>query len=114
MAAEQPLLLVAELQPPETAYFPVGGSVRVHLYVVDAEQRLQQDPDRLTFTLTAPHITPVVYVYGTDPQIVRVAQGEYYTDFSHTSPGKWKQQYIAILDSINCGSNTTQTIAVSS
>lgn len=107
MSAEEPLLLVVEIEPTETAFFSVGQSVRVHLNIVDADEKQQTDPDVLTFTVTAPFTAPVTYTYGVGSKIVQNEQGNYQADVELIASGKWMFQYVGTLNSISCGSNTT-------
>jgi hypothetical protein len=45
------------------------------------------DPTTVTFTLRPPTGDDVVYVYGTDDELVKSAVGSYYVDFTFAVPG---------------------------
>jgi len=114
MAAEQPLLLVTEVEPQEINSFEIGSSVRLHLSIVDAEKRLPVDPDVLQLIVAPPYQSPTTYTYGIGTEIVKSSTGAYYADTSFTVSGKWNLQYIAILSSVSVGSNTSLFYVVNS
>lgn len=111
MAAESPLILVAEIEPTETAYFSVGSSVRVHLSVVDADTKQPTNPDVLELVFTAPFTASVTYTLGVQSEIVQDALGLFHADIPIALPGQNTMQYLAQLNSISCGSNTTEVYA---
>lgn len=111
MAAESPLILVAEIEPTETVYFSVGSSVRVHLAVSDADTKLPVTPDSLQFIFTAPFQSPVTYTLGVQTEIVQDSLGLFHSDVPIALAGKNTFQYLAQLNSIPCGSNTVEIYA---
>ena len=51
------------------------------------------DPSSIKFKLKKPNGSIIVYVYGTDPQIVKSALGVYYVDYFVTEHGRYFYRY---------------------
>ena len=114
MAAETPLILVVEIEPANTVYFAVGASVRLHLNIVDADQGLQTNPDVLTLTVSPQFGSPTTYTYGVGTEIVLNSLGNFQADIPVALAVKYRLQFQASLNSINCGTNTTEVYGVNS
>jgi hypothetical protein len=105
------LILVAEIEPTETAFFSVGSSVRVHLACFDADTKQYTNPDQLQFVFTAPWTAPVTSTFGVGGEIVQDAVGLFHADTPLALAGQNTFQYLAQLNSVACGSNSTEVYA---
>lgn len=65
--------------------YHVGQQIRLKA-TFDVDGALT-NPDTITFKLRVPAGTITTYVYGTDAQLKREAQGIYYVDYAPTNEG---------------------------
>jgi len=108
--------MVTELEPAETTYLEVGQSYRLHLQIVDADSKQPVDPDATypQLIVTPPYTAPITYeLGGVGSPIVRNSQGNYQADIPITLAGKNRAQYVAAINGVSVGSNTTQVEGVS-
>lgn len=66
----------------------VHDGVKLKCEIRDENGALK-DPAKLTFKIKPKGGTATVYVYGTDPEIVRESTGKYYVIWTWPSPGQW-------------------------
>lgn len=53
------------------------------------------DPDVLSVAVTDPADASTVYVYGTDPEVVKDSTGKFHIDISGSAVGVWKHYWTA-------------------
>lgn len=115
MADGAPVLMIVEIEPQETAFLEVGQSYRSHLQIVDADSKQPVDPDS-TFPqliVTPPFTAPTTYqLGGVGSPIVRNSQGNYQADIPLSLAGKNRSQWIASINTVPVGSNTTEVLGV--
>lgn len=69
----------------------VGNRVRlVATFKLRADLR---DPTSLRFKFRNPSNKLTTYVYGTDPEIVRDALGEFHVELMLNAPGEWRYRW---------------------
>lgn len=67
----------------------IGDMVTVSTSVTDASGTAV-DPSALVLRVHRPVSAELVYTYGTDPEIVQDAAGQYHADIPVTEPGTWR------------------------
>ncbi len=70
----------------------VDSPVRIAINFQD-EDRVDIDPDTITFKAMGPAGTTTTYVYGTDAELVKVNTGDYYVDFTPDASGLWHYRW---------------------
>jgi hypothetical protein len=70
----------------------VGDRPRVRFLVVDeeADPPVALDPHTVRFIVRPPTGPRVTFVYGTDPDVIHDASGNFYIDIPLTLPGTWR------------------------
>lgn len=64
------------------------STVRIPVNFQDADG-VDVDPDTITFKIYSPDAAITSYVYGTDAEILRTSDGDYYIDVTPNLPGRW-------------------------
>lgn len=70
----------------------VDSPVRIAINFQD-EDRVDIDPDTVTFKAMSPAGTVTTYVYATDAELVKVNTGDYYVDFNPDASGLWHYRW---------------------
>jgi hypothetical protein len=74
--------------------YDVGDVVRCTGTFTDADGNVV-DPTAVTFKFEDPSGNETSYVYGTDPEVVRVSQGVYRVDVTIDESGIWYYRFVS-------------------
>lgn len=70
----------------------VNSPVQIRANFQD-EDRVDIDPDTVTFRVRSPCGVERVFVYGTDAALIKASTGDYYIDFVPDRSGQWHYRW---------------------
>lgn len=79
------------------SHFDLGDLMRVTATFTD-ENDAAVDPDTVTFSVLHDDDEAAVYVYDTDPEVVKESVGVYYVDVSLNASGYWRARVASTGD----------------